>query len=133
MPLSNPASFHAEARWQRVCAVDGTGGEPWAAHHVVPKQLLRRLKLPLYDPRNALRLCEHCHMQFEWGGPGKVLIAVRHLTDQNICYCWETLGDAVVRLERKYTPFHQDPRWVMHRMGECGLCQLSLPTYLTTV
>jgi hypothetical protein len=127
MPVSNPASFRAEARWQRVCAVCGAAGS-FHAHHVLPKHLLRRLKLPRYDTRGALRLCEHCHMQFEWGGPGKVEIAVRCLTDQNICYLYEVLGVTVVQLEGKYSNFDVDPRWHKHRMGECLECQLSLPT-----
>lgn len=122
--ISNAASFRAEARWQRVCAICGAGGA-FQAHHVVPKHVLRRLGLPLYDPRNALRLCTQCHMLFEWGGPGKVPIPVLRLTDQNICYVWETLGVAVVRLERKYGNFNHDPRWVRHQMEECPLCQLA--------
>jgi len=64
-------------------------------------------------------------MQFEWGGPGKVRIPVRCLTDENICYVYETLGVTVVRIERKYESFETDPRWHKHRMGECELCQLA--------
>lgn len=138
MPVSGPASFRAEARWQRACAVCGAVGGGFHAHHVVPKHLLRRLGLPLYDTRNALRLCDGgglrlcCHMQFEWGGVSKTEIPVRCLTDQNICYVWEVLGVTVVQIERKYSPFDQDPRWLQHHMGECPLCQLSPSSYQTT-
>jgi hypothetical protein len=126
MAVSNPASFRAEARWQRVCAVCGAGGR-YEGHHVVPKQLLRRLKLPLHDPRNALRLCPPCHDKFEPGGVYKLRIDAKCLTDANMCYLWETLGTTVVQLERKYSSIETDPRWVKHRMGECEACQLSQP------
>ena len=124
--ISSPLAFRLEARYQRVCAVCGRGGDPWHAHHVVSHQLLVRLGLPPDDTRNALRLCDRCHMDFEWGGPGKVAITVFHLTDQNICFVWETLGPTVSMIERKYHgSFGLDPRWQAHRMGECELCQLS--------
>jgi hypothetical protein len=129
--LSNPASFYQAARWQRVCAVCGRAsgrpdarGRTWHAHHVVPKPILRRLHLPEYDTRGALRLCTDCHMAFEWAGPGKVHVMPKHMTDENICYVWEVLGVAVVQIERKYGVFDADPRWHRHRMGECELCQL---------
>lgn len=128
MAVSNPASFRAEARWQRVCAVCGRGAGPWHAHHVVAKHILRRLYLPLNDTRNALRLCERCHMNFEWGGVGKPKISARDLTDDNICYVWEVLGVTVVQIEDKYEPFDLDPRWLRHRLGECSICQLNVPT-----
>lgn len=131
--MSNPGSFHEAARWQRVCAVcDRAKGRPdvrgrtWHAHHVVPKSILRRLGLPLWDTRNALRLCTDCHGAFEWAGPGKVLVTVKHLTDENICYAWEALGVTVVQIERRYGDFDVDPRWLKHHMGECETCQLQL-------
>lgn len=131
--ISDPNSFWQEARWQRVCAVcDRANGRPdargrtWHAHHVIPRDILRRLGLPQYDTRGALRVCTDCHMSFEWAGPGKVPLTPRHMTDQNICYIWEVLGVAVVMLERKYGEFDHEPRWVKHRMGECELCQLQL-------
>jgi hypothetical protein len=87
---------------------------------------LKRLKLPEWDTRNALRLCTDCHMAFEWAGPGKVAVPVAKLTDDNICYAWEVLGVTVVQIEKKYGSFDHDPRWVKHRMGECELCQLTV-------
>lgn len=124
--ISSAASFWSEARWQRVCAVCGQGGG-FHAHHCLPKQHLRRLGLPLYDTRNALRLCDTCHMQFEWGGPGKVQLPLHCLTENNICYLYEVLGPAIVTLERKYGSFEHEPRWHKHRMGECESCQLQPP------
>ena len=132
MPISNALSFRAEARYQRVCAVCGSGGV-YHAHHVISEQLLQRLGLPVLDPRNALRLCDRCHMSFEWAGPGKIAINVFHLTDQNICYVYETLGPAVSMIERKYGgSFGLDPRWQKHRMGECELCQSHRPEPIPT-
>lgn len=121
-PISNPTSFWEEARWQQVCAVCETGGD-FQAHHVVPKPILKRLREPLYDTRGALRLCEHCHMQFEWAGPGKVLVTPLHWTIENHCYVWEVLGVTAIQLERKYGPLSVDPRWEMHLEGTCELCQ----------
>lgn len=122
-PLSNPASFHAEARYQRVCAVCGSAG-PFHAHHVVARPLLRRLRLPQYDPRNALRLCHPgCHFAFEWAGPGKIAVPVTCWTDQNVCYVFEALGVTAVQLEKKYGPLDVDERWVKHLNGECELCR----------
>lgn len=129
--ISNAESFWAEARYQRVCAVcDRVHGRPdsrgrtWHAHHVIPRKLLRRLKLPEFDTRGALRLCTDCHMAFEWAGTGKVAVPVTKFTNQNICYCWEVLGVAVVQIEKQYGDFDHDPRWVKHREGECALCQV---------
>lgn len=125
-PISNPESFHLEARYQRVCAVCGKGGR-FHAHHVVDKQWLRVNRLPLYDTRNALRLCDHgkrCHMNFEEGGVAKVQVLVRHLKDQNLCYLWQVMGHGgTVWLDRYYGGDGGDDRWWRHTRGECELCQ----------
>lgn len=121
--VSNPASFHAEARYQRVCAVCGRGGA-YHAHHVIDKQELRKRRLPLYDTRGALRLCVHCHMQFEWAGPGKILVLQKHLKDVHFCYVWEVMNAAGTNmLERQYGGA-DDPRWQQHVEGLCLECQL---------
>lgn len=127
LAVDSPESFWQAARYQRVCAICGrAGGRPdfrgriWHAHHTVPRQLLRRLGLPEWDPRGALRICTDCHMQDDAGA-----LEVRHLTAENICYAWEVLGVTVVQLERKYGDFDHDPRWHRHHLGECGLCQLT--------
>lgn len=129
--ISNPESFHLEARYQALCAVcDRAKGRPdgfgktWHAHHVVPRGLLKRLKLPEFDTRGALRLCTDCHMAFEWSGPGKVAVPVTCWKDQNVCYVWEVLGVTAVQIEKKYGPLDEDPRWVRHLNGECPECQL---------
>jgi hypothetical protein len=105
MSCCNPSSFHAAARYQRVCAVESCGsGGAFHAHHVVERQRLKRLGLEEMDPRNALRLCLRCHMQHEFAGPGKVDIALSELTDENIEYAFEVLGlVAAVYLESHYT------------------------------
>lgn len=119
-PVCNPRSFWEEARYQMVCAVCGKPGE-FQAHHVVDKQTLRnRCGITgdrAYDTRNALRLCagvdgNRCHMQFEYGGPGKVVIATHMLTDENIVYAFETLeGWAADFLRAEYDDvLDPDPR-----------------------
>lgn len=95
--LANPKSFREEARYQGLCALCGMSG-PFHAHHVVDKAKLRdRCGLrgnDLYDPRNAMRLCEgldgnRCHMNFE---NRVVKITTKMLSDQNIEYAFEKLG-----------------------------------------
>lgn len=127
--ISNPRSFWEAARWQRVCAAcDRVGGRPdfrgrtWHAHHVMARKLLRRLRHPEWDTRNALRLCTDCHGHEQGGG---ILVPVAKLKDDNICCIWEVLGIAVVQIEHVYGSFDLDPRWQRHRMGECALCQLT--------
>lgn len=125
MTASNPSSFWAEARSQRVCAVCGSAGD-FHAHHVVPKERLKKKGLlhRLYDPRNALRLCagldsDQCHMEFE---NVKVVIETEMLTDENICFIYETLGVAGQNLlEREYTGV--DRRYTKHVEGRCPICQ----------
>lgn len=120
MPIQNPASFHAEARWQRACANCGATGH-FHAHHVVDKQTLRKVfgcgkkDNRLYDTRNSLRLCDgldskRCHMNMEWGN-GRVRVSTRKLTDLNIAYAFEVLKDyAVDYLRREYDDGEPDPR-----------------------
>lgn len=122
-PISNPASFHAEAQFQRTCAYCRES-RPFHAHHVVPKQDLRRRGLPLHDTRGALRLCEglytdKCHMRIE---KGIYVLETAKLLQVNICYLWETLEMAGQNLlERKYTGV--DRRFTLHPEGACPECQ----------
>ncbi len=100
--MNDPASFYAEAQYQRVCAVCGSPGT-FEAHHVVAKQRLKRMgRLDvLHDPRNALRLCPGCH-----GGHtcGAKPIPTERLTPDNIRFMCEVLGTAGQNyLERHYT------------------------------
>src|SRR2546430_5742237 len=105
--ISNPASFREEARFQRVCAMCGSSGA-YHAHHVVPKQWLSRNGQVhrLYDPRNALRLCDgldgpRCHMNFE---SRKLVIETARLPPNAMCFIYETMGVAGQNfLERMYT------------------------------
>lgn len=125
-PASNPASFYQAGQFQRVCAVCGAGGG-FHVHHVVPKQELKRRGLVhrLYDPTNALRLCEgldtkRCHMQFE---KRQLVIPTADLLDESICFIWEALGVAGQNfLERFHTGV--DRRYTRHGEGACELCQL---------
>lgn len=122
--VSNPRSFHLEAAWQRCCQAprcDRTGR--FHAHHVVPKQLLRRLHLPQYDTRGALRVCWTCHMQFERAGPGKIDLPVTCWRQVNVCYVFEVLGLTVVQLEGKYGTILEVPRYAVHLDGRCEHCQ----------
>lgn len=110
MAVSNPASFHAEARYQIACALCGAVGKPFHAHHVVDKQTLKGWGIPKadrYDTRNAMRLCEgldteRCHFQFE---NARAVIPLARLSDDNIEYAFEvapTPGMAYEYLKREY-------------------------------
>lgn len=121
-PVSDPRSFWLEARHQRVCAHCGHPGG-FHAHHVISKNWLRRNHHEDYDTRGALRLCEMCHMQFEWAGPGKIQLVAADLKQQNLCYVWEVMGDAGSDfLDREYAG-HDDDRWTRHGEGICPECQ----------
>lgn len=121
--ISNPASFHAEAQYQRVCAYCEKPGD-FHAHHVIPKQRLRKLHLPQYDTRGALRLCEgldtdHCHMRIE---KGIYVLETAQLKQVNICYVWEALGVAGYNLlSESYTG--AEARFIAHEFGNCDACQ----------
>lgn len=129
--MNDPQAFWLEARYQGVCAVCGRAngrpdsrGRTWHPHHVVSRHRLKRLRLPEFDPRNALRLCTDCHMSFEWAGPGKTEVPITTWTQQNVCFVFETLGVTAVQLERKYGELDIDPRWTAHLREECAECQL---------
>lgn len=111
MSVSNPASFYLEAQSQKVCAVCGEVSV-FDAHHVVERQELRKLKLPEWDTRGALRLCtsdprkmtiigNQCHGGHT-GGSRRVRLV--ELTDDNVSYAFEALGPyAYFYLLRRYT------------------------------
>lgn len=108
--IANQQNFKEAARYQRVCAVCGTG-KSWDAHHVVAKSKLKRDGHFIWDTRNALRLCDeyapkNCHGKHT-GGEKKVPLSA--LTDDNISYAFEVLGPhAVDYLRRGYAG--EDPR-----------------------
>lgn len=124
----NPRSFFEEGRFQKFCAVCESAG-PFEVHHVVSKHRLKKMGLYtiLYDGRNALRLCEglstnRCHGEHT---NGKLTIETAKLTNENICFVWETLDVAGQNyLERHYTG--PDARYLLHEEdgGQCPLCQL---------
>lgn len=88
---------------------------------MVSKQVLRNILRckkndpRLYDTRNALRLCDsldgkRCHMNMEWGN-GTLRVSTRKLTDDNIAYAFEVMGDwAADYLRQQYVDEPQDPR-----------------------
>lgn len=97
------ALFRETARAQRCCqnpdCENPTG--PWDPHHVLYEQELRRLGLPVYDPRNALRLCRTCHFNHHRTTP----LAQTALTTNNIEYAKWALGDYYIDyLNRRYIP-----------------------------
>lgn len=99
MPVSNPASFRAEAKWQIECFLCGAVGQPFHAHHVVDKGELRKWGVPeelRYDTRLAMRLCEgidtrHCHLHFEKKKVG-FEIPLAKLSDDHIEVAFELAG-----------------------------------------
>jgi len=111
-PIANYESFRAEARYQGLCAVLGTGGD-FLAHHVVYEQVLKnRLRLrgnALYDTRNALRLSKKAHDNHHHAHRK---VRTVELLDQNIEYAFVALGAyAGDYLRRYYDDVTQpDPR-----------------------
>lgn len=98
--------FKVAAAKQMSCAVTGDKGEDWHAHHVVEKAELKRIGIPRlkrYDRRNALRLKESVHL-------GLTPIPMSVLTDENLLYAFEVLGDrAISYLQSHYEG--TDPRF----------------------
>lgn len=103
--IANQQNFKEAARYQRVCAVCGSG-KSWDAHHVVAKSKLKREGLFWWDTRNALRLCDEfsdndCHGKHT---AGEKKVPLSALTDDNISYAFEVLGPrAVDYLRRTYS------------------------------
>lgn len=120
-PVDNPASFHAEARYQGACQNCGKMGGEWEAHHVVEQQELKRQKAPLHDTRCALRLCigpGSCH-----GGQHTIKrVQLTSLTDDNYEFAFEVLGTfAYDYLRRRYSG--DDRRldvWMIDTMQKAG-------------
>lgn len=87
------------------CAVCGTEWAEPDAHHVLPKQLLKRLGLPLWDPRNSLPLCPigstdfRCHERHETGARKIPRLALREC---NLDYVSEVLGERAGRWLARY-------------------------------
>jgi hypothetical protein len=105
--ISNKASFRAEAAFQRCCQNPACKkpSAAWHPHHVIYEQELRGRGLPLYDTRNALRLCIRCHGDHHGIRP----VPLTCLRDCNIAYAFKVLGgSASYYLKRHYAG--EDPR-----------------------
>lgn len=112
MPISDPSSFHAEARYQGFCAVTGLPG-PFEAHHVIYEQHLARLgiaKVDRHDTRDALRLSPKAHSNHH----ARIrVVCTQELLTCNIEYAVEVFDSsdrAVEYLRRYYDDTHTDPR-----------------------
>lgn len=98
--------FREAARKQRCCQMCGKAGQDWHPHHVVYAQHLRRAGQPIYDTRNAMRLCVECHASHH--NRSKVIPLVK-LTLAHIEYAFQTLGaSAFSYLGQRYGG--EDPR-----------------------
>jgi hypothetical protein len=94
---ANRRAFRLAAEEQRCCACCGKrigaiGDDcypiKFEAHHVIEKRYLKANCLPLFDTRNALLLCEWCHLgQTNRMRPLKLVV----LTDANIDYAFYLL------------------------------------------
>lgn len=82
-------AFWREAQWQRVCAVCGTARGHWNAHHVIYEQHLVAAGAPVFDPDNAMRLCDDCHRRHH---NRSAVIALTKLRDRTIAYAFAKLG-----------------------------------------
>lgn len=95
--------FREAARAQRVCQNPDCRRPTaaWDPHHVVYEQELRRRGLPIYDPRNALRVCRRCHQNHHHMQPlPQIALTTSHLT-----YAKEALGEFHIDyLNRRYLP-----------------------------
>lgn len=61
-------AMYVDGQQKSVCAVGGPEhGSSLEVHHIVPKQILKREGFTdrLWDDRNALVLCRHCHARHE--------------------------------------------------------------------
>lgn len=81
--------FQEAAQKQRCCAVCNGARGGWHPHHVVYAQHLKAEGHPIYDARNALRLCPDCHAAHH--ARSKV-IPLRKLLDIHFEYAFEKLG-----------------------------------------
>lgn len=64
------------------------------SHHVVYERELRNRGLPSHDDRNLMALCSDCH--YAHHNPGvriEAKLPLILLTDENIAYAFEVLGD----------------------------------------
>lgn len=113
------ANFKASASYQRYCQhpdCEKPSTWKWQAHHVVQLKHIKEYSEDaqiLYDPRNALRLCNdlsgsNCHGNHHNGGDKRVPLSA--LRDENYEFAVELLGTgrAYEYLRRLYRG--EDPR-----------------------
>lgn len=81
--------FRRTAQLQRCCQMCDRIGKDWHPHHVVYAQHLKLAGAPIYDTRNAMRLCVECHASHH--NRSKV-IPLAKLTADHIAYAFEKLG-----------------------------------------
>lgn len=95
--------FREAARAQRCCQVPGCerpATHEWQAHHVVYEQELRKLARPIFDTRNALRVCADCHRRHH-NRIAPIPLAV--LDERHFEYAEEVLGERFMDyLKRHY-------------------------------
>lgn len=98
--------FREAARKQRCCQMCGTTKGGWHPHHVVYAQHLKREQKPVYDTRNAMRLCIDCHSAHH--ARSRVIPLIK-LTLIHIEYAFLSLGAAAhTYLSQRYDG--DDPR-----------------------
>ena len=100
-----------ERRWFAAlgtkCAVPGCPGiGRLALHHVIYRQKIRRVGGDVWDPRDALTLCNSCHGRHHQRGRP---VPLALLANENYEFAWELLGSAAYDyLRRRYSG--EDPR-----------------------
>lgn len=108
----NKRLFREAARAQKLCQGPDCPNRraDWQAHHVVYEQHLREHGHPIYDARNAMRLCELCHTRHHRRVSGHV-ISTKLLPAAAIAYAFDLLGPvAASYLRRYYDDADADPR-----------------------
>lgn len=96
-----PAQDFRRATVRGWCAADDCLNQATDPHHVIYAQHLRRMNLPLWDPRCGLPLCRPCHEAHHNGSQRLPLSA---LTDANLEFAFEQLAAyAYDYLRRRYT------------------------------
>ena len=98
--------FREAAAEQLCCQMCGKTGSGWQPHHVVYEQHLKNVGAPVYDTRNAMRLCLKCHAAHHGRS---VVIPLQVLTITHIEYAFAKLGPAAYDyLHQRYAG--DDPR-----------------------
>lgn len=115
--MSNPASFHSEARYQGKCQHPDCE-EPltyhWHAHHVVYRQHVEAHGGNVWDTRNAMRLCNRlphdCHRTKHHNRKAPVPMSV--VRDETIEFAVEVMGPGrtINFFERFYASADDDTR-----------------------